>query len=326
MLALPDAGMAQSRSSSASPAAIRSAPPGIAATNDIAFSPDAARIVSFAKTDRVVVWDVASGKPLWTSARQSAYTPALDWGPGDGALIATGNRDGTVKLWAPDDGTLVRTLDGPLRTVNRVRFSPGGRYLAALNKVADDPDRGRLVVCRVADGTQVMQLRRPRDVGGLAWGASGTDLFTAEEDGGLYQWSVPEGARQGTWSLSNRLVTAAASSSSPLVAAGGFGDVVHRIDTARDTTYASLQQGSVLNRIAVDPAGTLVAGAGGDGVLNAWDAQNGTLRFSRLAHDAIAYRVAVAPDGRLVATSGADNYIRLWDARTGGLVRAIGGR
>jgi WD40 repeat protein len=46
-------------------------------------------------------------------------------------MLASSSRDGTIKLWHGENGTLLRTLPGHTDAVNAVAFSPNGVLLAS---------------------------------------------------------------------------------------------------------------------------------------------------------------------------------------------------
>jgi hypothetical protein len=100
----------------------------------------------------VKAWDLAAFKPLWTiEAAHPGWLKALALRP-DGSLLATGARDGIVRLWSSADGKLVRELKGHARDIYSAAFHPDGRSLAT-----GDYD-GKIFHWDVATGKVVRQL------------------------------------------------------------------------------------------------------------------------------------------------------------------------
>ncbi|MFO1477055.1 MAG: WD40 repeat domain-containing protein [Verrucomicrobiota bacterium] len=77
---------------------------------------------------------VAAHQPFdaraWLQGGHAGPATAVAVSP-DGACIATGSEDATVKIWRASDGALLRTLAGSRFQVTSLAFGPGGTNLAA---------------------------------------------------------------------------------------------------------------------------------------------------------------------------------------------------
>ncbi len=145
----------------------------------VSFSPDGTLVAATfgepMQQGRVVLWNVASQKQLWTHLEKDGVPSAVFAPDGktmaiggydhkarlletrtgqvlktfeghtnyvrtiaiapDNKTLATGSWDGTVKIWDLASGDVLRTLPGPGDLVYTICFSPGGKWL-----MASDPE------------------------------------------------------------------------------------------------------------------------------------------------------------------------------------------
>ena len=99
----------------------------------IRFSPDGKHVAIANPTGNgdVRITDTATGRPTATLTGHTNAIYGIAYSP-DGKLLATASIDETTKIWNPQTGQLLRTLDDP-NPVYRVAFSPDSRTLATID-------------------------------------------------------------------------------------------------------------------------------------------------------------------------------------------------
>jgi WD40 repeat protein len=75
----------------------------------LVFSPDGKSLASGSKDDTIKMWEVASGKELYTlklvdEVYSLAYSP-------DGKTLASGSRDKSIRLWDVATGAEIKSLE-----------------------------------------------------------------------------------------------------------------------------------------------------------------------------------------------------------------------
>ncbi len=217
----------------------------------------------------------------------------------DGATLALGGADGSVRLLDLASGrvrTLTERHDG---TVVGEAFSPDGHRLATAD------ERGTVIVWDLREGRAIETLKGHRDaVWSLAFSPDGRILYTAGSDESAIIWDVAGYRRLARPFLTN-IVSGKASPDD---------------DHATREPYAP-------PAFALSPDGRTLAAARPDGRVDLIDAE--TLRRTG-GFDAFAGRPALAieysPDGRRLAVAGGGGGVGLWDAgsekRIGPLLRA----
>ena len=109
---------------------LRGVGPGQNGVMSVAYSPDGNILASGAYDGTIRLWDLHTGKLLFTltghtfSVKNIAYSP-------DGRLLASVGWDKTVRLWDAFSGVHLQTLTGHTFWVSSVAYSPDGRTLAS---------------------------------------------------------------------------------------------------------------------------------------------------------------------------------------------------
>lgn len=108
-------------------------PQGIPTTRGLAFTPDG-RFLAAAFDSGVHIHDAESGEVIRSIQHPSASFCKVAFAP-CGRLLVTGDTGGAIRLWYWQDGEHVMTLPAHRGSVQAIRFSPDGGFLAS---VGDD--------------------------------------------------------------------------------------------------------------------------------------------------------------------------------------------
>jgi len=95
------------------------------------FSPHARRLAVTHELENFArLYDVASGRETRLIGHRD-FVAGVAFSP-DGAMVATGSMDGTIRLWSSETGRELATLPGHFQETTDVAFSPDGRTLASV--------------------------------------------------------------------------------------------------------------------------------------------------------------------------------------------------
>ncbi|MCW2792100.1 MAG: repeat, subgroup [Nocardioides sp.] len=300
-------------------------PGQVVRADEAALSPDGGALVAGCLDD-LCVWDTGDG------SLRSTYDggTVVAWSP-DGDLIATDERDGdrdTIVLLSPDDGRVVRTLDGhpageanedPEQGITTVAFGPGGDLLASAGH------DGTVRLWSVADGATRGVLRTASDAPDqLSFSPDGERLAVAGPDAPTEVWDIPSGDRVGTlgaepqgavsFSPDGRLIATATRDAGSDTGVRLWDAASLREDRAfPDPVHAFL--------LAFSPDGeTLAVTQSDDDAVLLWPVAGGDVR--RLTgHEEPPRGVLWAPDGSALYTLTGTEGVLAWDSASGDLVR-----
>ncbi len=285
----------------------------------VVFSPDGTTLAA-GGYQTVELWDVVKGRNVfyWEGeAGQVVFPNAVSFSQ-DGATLASGFQDGTVKLWDVATGTDIGTLSGHTNLVTSVAFSPDGTTLASGG--ADGAVRLWDVVTKeqgaIFSGNAGV-------VNSVAFTFDGTTLATG------YGWG--SGAVK-LWEVSTGIPTAT------FEGHGGVNSVTFSPDgttlamSSREVQWADMATGNVFTSfghtkvgisVAFSPDGITLASGAADGSLRLWDGATGAPNALLPGHPRGISSLVFSPDGMTLASGGGDGTAKLWDLATGTHVASL---
>jgi WD40 repeat protein len=235
----------------------------------------------------------------------------------DGTTLATGNADGTVRLWDAATGRQITTLTRSLGQVTSLGSSLYGTILAVGG----------------ADGTVQLwdtATRRPTSgppashdgsVFGVAFNLDGTILVTGYADGTVSLWSLASGSCTSGPVIGSdpgrvRATSVALSPNGATLAAGNADGTIRLWDTATGRQIGRPLTGPAdpVTSVTFSPDGTTLASASPDHTVRLWDlATSRPIGAPLTGHTGQVTSVAFSPDGKTLAAGSADHTVRLWD-------------
>ena len=235
----------------------------------------------------------------------------------DGTTLATGNADGTVRLWDIASHRQITALTGPAGPVTSVALSPDGTTVATGN--AD----GTVRVWDVATHRQITALTRP--VTSVALSPDGKTLATGDADGTVRLWDIATHRQITALTRSHSPVTSVAFSPGGTILATGNADgTVREWDVAGHSHITSLTGPTgPVGSVAFSPDGANLASGSADGIW-LWARVNPCgCPFSFPGGSPVLIRptgtvnsVAFSPGGTTLAAGSTDGTVRLWDMAT----------
>ncbi|MBN2304090.1 MAG: hypothetical protein JXQ72_06430 [Anaerolineae bacterium] len=255
-----------------------------------------------------------------TAVSSVVYSP-------DGRLLASGDRDGIIRLWntGAGAGTVeLYTFRSASNWVNSVSFSRDSRTLAA---------GGQDNVVRLWDvttGTEIGSLTGPGgSINSVAFSPVDDRLAAGSDDGTIHIWDVSDPAQPVPVVVLEGLISyvtsVAFSPDGRLLAAGSEDDTV-RLWSIPDGTPVSVLLGHRSNvaGVAFSPDGSRLASIGADQAIRLWNvtalAAMETNSIVLEGHTENLNSVAFSPNGGLLASAAGgieDNTVRLWDPVSG---------
>ena len=300
------------------------------------------------------LWDVALGTyEKFKVFEVVPYVFSTGFSP-DGKTIASGHRDGTVRLWDVATRKHKATLTGHTHFVWAVAFSPDGKTIASgswdetvrLWDIATGKHKATLTghthnvkgLAYSVDGSTIASSswnevrlwdtttgkhkatlkEHPARLYSVAYSPDGSTIASGSADGTLHLWDVA--TKNPKITLKGHTAPVRSISFDPsgaILASGGADNVVYLWDIGTGRKKKTLKgHTNSVTSVAFDPNGYILASASGSEVW-LWDVETGQHKTTLIGLRDTVHSVRFSPDGKTIATGGADKSVRLWDVKTG---------
>jgi len=257
----------------------------------------------------------------------------------DGALLASGSRDGTVRLWALPTGTPRAVLEGhsPRWSIWAAAISPDGKTLAS----ASDDLTVRL--WELPSGRPGRVLRgHSESIRALAWSPDGHLLASGSRDETVRVWDPESGEEVALLQHGNTVRAVTFVHNGKTLVSGSAEDVIRLWDVGtRQLRAAFVDHTNTIHALAVTPDGQTLISGSADKTVRLWSLRSrgpgGVLVADRLGQPPTRWErygihpgpevlaLAVAPGGGILASAHRSSPLRLWDLVAGreiGVIRS----
>lgn len=267
------------------------------------------------------VWDLESGKKIWTFRGHTGHLSDCLWTGPRGETIITASFDATLMVWDVESGKALRTLRGHELEVVAVACDNSGTLCASGGM--DD----LAIVWDIAKGCERFILSgHTAEVVALQFSPRSDLLASGSTDENVRVWKMSDGTCLHFLNGHRGEVGQVKFNCWGNVLLSGSADGCCRL-WDMTTGDSKVLRGHTQEVIDCDfsPDGWLCTSASEDGTARVWDVLSGGCLTMFVGHTAGVCRAMFNKDGREVITSSADTTARVWSTETGACKQVLKG-
>ncbi|KAG8719490.1 hypothetical protein FRC09_011067 [Ceratobasidium sp. 395] len=237
----------------------------------------------------------------------------------DGAYIASGSYDNTIRIWDAHTGKPIgQPLAGHTGRVNSVTYSPDGACIAS------GSDDQTIWIWDARTGKPVSQplAGHTGRVNSVTYSPDGACVASGSDDQTIWIWDAHTGEPVGQplTGHTREVNSVAYSPNGAYIASGSWDSTIRIWDARTGKPVGQPFRGYAYAvwSVAYSPDGAYIASGSLDKTIRIWDARNGKPVSQPLTgHTDRVYSVAYSPDGAYIVSGSMDHTIRIWDTQTG---------
>jgi WD40 repeat protein len=318
----------------------------------VSFSPDGLTLASGSSDCTVKLWNITTGMCSKTLQGHENGVWAVSYAPfastryesesgstcnPDNVMLASGSDDHTIKLWNPNTGEVLKTLEGHKGGVRSINYNSDGTTL-----VSGSYDY-TVKVWDIFTGQTLRTLQgHVNGVSAVSYNSDNATLASGSDDQTVKLWDIETGhilkTLQGhtSWIFSVEFSPITAAVAQPgkailekkgiMLASGGYDHTIKLWDSSTGKILQTFQgHTNGIRSINFSPDGSTLASGSDDHTVKLWNVSTGKVLKTLLGHTSWVCPVRFSPDGTILATGSYDQTVKLWDIETGQILKTLQG-
>jgi len=233
--------------------------------------------------------------------------------------VVSASMDGTIRVWSKKQNSCIKTLEGHLRSVETVQFSPEG------NRIVSSSLDGTIREWDVKTGQCLQEIDAYKtDASSSSYTADGKQFISTSKNGFVRVWDSETGFSDITLKCPfGRVTSASYSFDNNYIAIASESHDIDIWEIESGSLVISLSAPTFVNSVSFFPNSYLIAAGCFDNTVRVWDAAQGEILLSLKGHSADVCFVDVSHDGKYIASASDDKTIRIWNAENGNCLQIM---
>ena len=276
------------------------------------FSPDGKNIVTASDDYNAIVWDVKTGKDIFTLKGHTGSINYVAYSP-DGNMIASSSSDSTVIIWDGRFYNEIKRLSGYTGKLNCLDFSPDG------NNIVTGSSDNKIQIYNIETDKITLNMKMESPVTSVAFSPAGRLLAVLCSGVGVKIFNVI-GQKEVILipDKGHNFNCVKFSPDGKCLATAGMDKFAQIWDINTGQELMKFKgHSSFIWCVTFSPDGSKIATCSSDTKSKIWDAKSGEELFSLDVgsgyEEAIVWSVDFSPDGINVITGASENILKIWD-------------